>query len=65
MSDADLATTARRAAELRQILEQASHEYYALDRPHLSDAEYDALFRELKALDETLDQWTAPPAPAG
>lgn len=40
-----------RAAWLRAALERASHEYYVLDRPALSDAEYDTLFRELQALE--------------
>ena len=42
---------AKRAAELRARLEKASHEYYVLDRPSLSDAEYDRLFRELQAIE--------------
>ena len=41
----------RRAAELRALLHQASYEYYVLDRPALSDAEYDRLFRELQAIE--------------
>src|SRR5436190_246202 len=40
----------RRAAELRSLLHQASYEYYVLDRPALSDAEYDRLFRELQTI---------------
>src|SRR5688500_5269366 len=40
-----------RAAALREQLERAAHEYYVLDRPTLSDAEYDRLFRELQALE--------------
>ena len=42
----------RRAAELRSLLHQASYEYYVLDRPALSDAEYDRLFRELQAIEK-------------
>ena len=41
----------RRAAELRALLSQASHDYYVLDRPTLPDAEYDRAFRELQALE--------------
>lgn len=41
----------RRAAELRALLQQASHDYYMLDRPTLSDAEYDRAFRELQAIE--------------
>ena len=42
---------AARAAALREQLEHASYEYYVLDRPTLSDLEYDRLFRELQALE--------------
>lgn len=41
-----------RAAALRRELEKASYEYYILDRPSISDAEYDRLYRELLALEE-------------
>lgn len=40
-----------RAASLREILNRASHEYYVLDKPELSDAEYDRLFRELQQIE--------------
>ncbi len=42
---------AARAAELRRILERANHAYYVLDKPDMSDAEYDKLFRELQDLE--------------
>ncbi|MFN2570363.1 MAG: NAD-dependent DNA ligase LigA [Gemmatimonadales bacterium] len=42
---------AARAAELRRILERANHAYYLLDKPEMSDAEYDRLFRELHSLE--------------
>ena len=42
---------AARAAELREQIERANHVYYVLDAPTLSDAEYDRLFRELRALE--------------
>ena len=42
---------AARAAELRRILEKANHAYYVLDKPEMSDAEYDRLFRELHDLE--------------
>lgn len=44
--------TANRAAELRDLLRYHSHRYYVLDEPEISDAEYDALLRELIALEE-------------
>ena len=43
---------ARRADELREALERANHEYYVLDQPSLSDAEFDRLFRELVRIEE-------------
>lgn len=48
MSDA----LAARAAELRRRLEEASHNYYVLDRPTISDAAYDKLYRELLTIEE-------------
>jgi DNA ligase (NAD+) len=46
-----LAELSARAATLRERLERASHEYYVLDRPSMSDREYDVLFRELQTLE--------------
>lgn len=40
-----------RAATLREQIERAIHDYYVLDRPTLSDAAYDKLFRELQQLE--------------
>jgi len=40
-----------RAETLREQIERAIYEYYVLDRPSLSDADYDTLFRELQALE--------------
>jgi DNA ligase (NAD+) len=54
---------AARAAELRRILERANHAYYLLDKPELSDAEYDRLFRELQALEEKHPGLRAPDSP--
>ncbi|MFN5200311.1 MAG: NAD-dependent DNA ligase LigA [Gemmatimonas sp.] len=43
--------TSERAEALRALLTRAQHEYYVLDRPALSDQEYDQLFRELQAIE--------------
>jgi len=43
---------AAEAAELRRQLERASHQYYVLDRPEISDREYDRLFRRLLELED-------------
>jgi DNA ligase (NAD+) len=50
-SSDDLSELAARAADLRQRIEQASYDYYVLDRPVISDKEYDQLFRELQDLE--------------
>ena len=54
---------AARAAELRRILERANHAYYIVDKPELSDAEYDRLFRELQALEEKHPELRTPDSP--
>lgn len=42
---------AARIADLRRQLDDANHRYYVLDDPAIPDAEYDALLRELEALE--------------
>ena len=41
-----------RIEELRKLLNQYGHEYYVLDKPTVSDAEYDRLMQELIDLEE-------------
>src|SRR5436305_10174278 len=43
---------ASRAAELRQQIEYHNVRYHQLDDPEVSDAEYDALVRELRTIEE-------------
>jgi len=54
---------AARAAELRRILERANHAYYILDKPEMSDAEYDKLFRELQDLETKHPELQTPDSP--
>ncbi|HEY5085764.1 MAG TPA: NAD-dependent DNA ligase LigA [Gemmatimonadaceae bacterium] len=54
---------AKRAAALRETLNRASHEYYVLDRPALSDTEYDGLFRELQKLETAYPELRAADSP--
>jgi len=54
---------AKRAAELRAELAQHNHRYYVLDDPEVSDAEYDALFRELQALEAQHPELASPDSP--
>ncbi|MGZ8414929.1 MAG: NAD-dependent DNA ligase LigA [Gemmatirosa sp.] len=57
------AALAARAATLREQLTRASHEYYVLDRPTLSDVDYDRLFRELQALEAEHPTLRTPDSP--
>ncbi len=50
MSDAAVNPGAR-ATQLRAKLEEHNYNYYVLDAPTVTDAEYDLLFRELEALE--------------
>ena len=42
---------AARAAALREQLTRHARAYYVLDAPEIPDAEYDALFQELQAIE--------------
>ncbi|NZA25926.1 NAD-dependent DNA ligase LigA [Luteimonas sp. SJ-92] len=42
---------AARVAELRRLIDDANYRYHVLDEPRIPDAEYDALMRELEALE--------------
>ncbi|MDR1775290.1 MAG: NAD-dependent DNA ligase LigA [Actinomycetes bacterium] len=53
----------RRVAELRAVLAQANIDYYALDAPTLSDATYDSLMRELRALEAAHPHLVTPDSP--
>lgn len=46
-----------RILELREILNRLSEEYYVLDAPSVSDAEYDRYMQELIALEENEPQY--------
>ncbi|HUZ87155.1 MAG TPA: NAD-dependent DNA ligase LigA [Candidatus Baltobacterales bacterium] len=49
-----------RVEELRQMIRRYEHAYYVLDQPEVTDAEYDALFLELRRIeDERPDLMTA------
>ncbi len=44
-------SVAQRIAHLRAEIEKHNHQYYVLDDPLISDAEFDAMFRELQTLE--------------
>ena len=52
-----------RVKQLRADIEQHNYNYYVLDRPLVSDAEYDRLFRELEQLEGRYPQLVTPDSP--
>jgi DNA ligase (NAD+) len=56
-------SAAARAQSLRDQIRAADHAYYVLDRPILSDAEYDRLMRELAELEAAHPELATPDSP--
>ncbi len=54
---------AARAAALREAIRRHDHRYYVLDDPEIADHEYDALMRELVALEEEYPDLVTPDSP--
>jgi len=52
-----------RASRLRAELEEHNRRYYVEDAPTITDAEYDALFRELEALEREYPSLASPDSP--
>jgi DNA ligase (NAD+) len=52
-----------RAEDLRAQIRYHDYRYYVLDSPEISDAEYDELMRELKAIEERFPQLITPDSP--
>ncbi len=53
----------RRLDELRRTIDRLNFEYHVLDQPSATDAEYDALMRELRRLEEQHPQLISPDSP--
>jgi DNA ligase (NAD+) len=54
---------AARAEALREQIRLHNYRYYVLDDPIISDAEYDALMRELRAIEEQHPELVTPDSP--
>ena len=52
-----------RVIELRKLIDEANRQYYVLDNPEITDAEYDALFRELVELETRYPELVTPDSP--
>src|SRR5438309_9999308 len=59
----DLRQVQERVEELRRLINYHNYRYYALDDPEVTDAEYDALFRELRALEAEHPELASPDSP--
>ncbi len=53
----------RRIAFLRQAIEHHNYRYHVLDAPEISDAEFDQLMRELRALETQFPDLVTPDSP--
>src|SRR5688572_2145533 len=53
----------RRVEELREQVREHEHRYFVLDQPSISDAEFDLLVRELRALEAEHPELVTPDSP--
>ncbi|GAA4610589.1 NAD-dependent DNA ligase LigA [Actinoallomurus liliacearum] len=53
----------QRHAELAQELDEANYRYYVLDSPTISDADYDRLMREIRAIEDEHPELVTPDSP--
>ncbi|MEY2437100.1 MAG: ligase [Acidimicrobiaceae bacterium] len=53
----------QRAIELREQLAEHNHRYFVLDDPTVSDADYDALLRELRSIEDQFPELIVPDSP--
>jgi DNA ligase (NAD+) len=56
-------SAAERIDALREAIATHNHDYYVLDQPTVSDAEYDALYRELQQLESEHPALVTPDSP--
>jgi DNA ligase (NAD+) len=59
----ELEEVQRRVLELREKIERGNYEYFVLDNPTMSDAEWDRALRDLRALEEAHPELVTPDSP--
>ena len=52
-----------RLLELRHIIDELSYQYYTLDKPTVTDYEYDMMYRELETIEKDHPEWVTPDSP--
>lgn len=63
MSTGDTLADRQRMLALHAQLHHHAHRYYVLDAPDIPDAQYDALFQELQAIEAAHPDWVTPDSP--
>src|SRR3990172_6280004 len=58
-----MADPQKRLRELREQVNFHNYRYHVLDEPVISDAEYDRLVAELKAIEAEHPEWITPDSP--
>ena len=64
MSEMTKEAAAARIDELRAVMKKNSYLYYVQDNPLITDAEYDAMMRELKELEAQYPELVTPDSPS-
>ncbi|HWR75045.1 MAG TPA: hypothetical protein VN276_05385, partial [Bacteroidales bacterium] len=58
-----LAEAKKRADELRKIIGEHNHRYYVLNKPFISDFEFDLLLAELGTIEKNFPELISPDSP--
>ena len=58
-----MSSESKRVEELRRLIDHHNYRYYVLDDPEIPDSAWDALFDELKALEEAHTELVRPDSP--
>ena len=56
-------TEKARLLELRKKIDELSYQYYTLDKPTVTDYEYDMMYRELENIEKAYPDWVTPDSP--
>jgi len=58
-----MASIAEKIESLRNVLHEHNHRYYILDRPTVTDYEFDLLLKELQVLEQDYPEYNDPNSP--
>ncbi|MCI1248409.1 MAG: NAD-dependent DNA ligase LigA [Megasphaera sp.] len=59
----DEAQQKARLAEIRRKIDELSYQYYTLDKPTMTDYEYDMMYRELETIEKDHPDWVTADSP--